>query len=171
MNATNHDMIVLACGLGSAILFVLAHVLLFRFSLVVNVLNWLIKAFTLLALINLGLSFALAGSVSDAAIAFALYGILSFSYVVCFVGPYETSVRIRIVRELAKCAEGLAMKELRRRYDNKDILVVRLERLVLSKDLKVEDAKFKDNRGRSIFTLITALTTFLKNCYGVEATS
>ncbi len=100
-------------------------------------------------------------------VSFCLYSILSFSYVICCVGPYETSVRLRIVRELYKQPQGMRLERLLGFYNNRRILDLRLQRLLASKDLILENGVYRDNRGSSVFTGITAITEFLKRCYGV----
>ncbi len=172
------DLFVLANALGCFWLYIIFHLVLFRFSRATSVITWLVKAFLVLGLVNVGLSLALkmAGlipsyglgpDVFGFGVSFSLYGILCFSYVICFVGPYETSVRTRIVRELYGAPQGMTIQQLRQRYDNKIILDLRLNRLLASKDLVFDGKVYQDSRGKSVFTGITALSNFLKSCYGV----
>ena len=65
-----------------------------------------------------------------ALLAALIHGLLCFNYILCVFGPYETSVRMRLVREIAKCsAQGISMEELAQKYNTKIIVDIRLRRL------------------------------------------
>lgn len=176
------DLLVLGFALSGFIFFVLAHLGLFRFSHAVGVIGWLVKtcafvAFMVALAFLVGLILGAWPLPSDIVLrvgiflwVFVLFGILSFSYVICCVGPYETSVRLRIVREIPE-GEGLTLTQLRARYDNSHILDIRLQRLLASKDIIDRDGFFLDNRGNSIFTGITRFSNFLRQCYGIQTWS
>ena len=98
------DLWIVLNALGCFGFYVISHFVLFRFSRAISVIQWLIKDLIVLALFNGGLSlvFAVTGrfdpctGILGAFMSLVLYGILCFSYVICCVGPYETSVRLRI---------------------------------------------------------------------------
>ena len=171
------DLFVLGNAVGCFGFYIISHLVLSRFSRAVSVISWLVKAFIVLGLLNAGLSLVffmtashgLLTGVLGTCVSFALYGVLCFSYVICCVGPYETSVRIRIIREMYEANKEMTIEQLRARYDNKDIFGLRLSRLLVSKDLVFDGNVYRNNRENSVFGGITAFSEFLKRCYGFKA--
>ena len=129
-------------AVASCFVYVFLHLALFRFSRSTQVITWLVKAFLVVACFNVvvlvfGLLLGTGGQMEagpfilSALSSLLLCGILCFSYVVCFVGPYETSVRIRVIREVrAAGARGVSLQQLAQAYNNRLIFESRIARLM-----------------------------------------
>ena len=75
-------------------------------------------------------------------VSFFLYFCLAYIYTICVFGPYESSIRIRIVRELYRqYPKPMSWEELLNYYNIDMILRRRLDRLVRSRDF-IFDGKF-----------------------------
>jgi len=76
-----------------------------------------------------------------------IYGCLAYGYA-NFVNLGQSSVRVRIYRELLGRPEGIDGKVLRAEYDEQSMLQARLERLVAAGDLRVDHGRYTIGRGR-----------------------
>lgn len=76
-----------------------------------------------------------------------IYGCLAYGYA-NFVNLGQSSVRVRIYRELLGRPEGIEGETLRAEYDEDGMLRARLERLVAAGDLRDEGGRYTVGRGR-----------------------
>jgi len=91
-------------------------------------------------------------------LSFIVYGLLVFVYILCVFGPYETSIRMRIVREIYGAGQqGLTLENLLKNYNIRGILQVRLERLKGAGDIAVKDGKYYIRQHCNIFFLIESI--------------
>ena len=96
-------------------------------------------------------------------ISFLLFSCFVFIYIFCFIGPHETSIRMRIIKELSKNKNGISLENLLTFYNPKIILEKRLERLLLSGDILRKDNTYTTNKNINPFTIIDNITKLLKN--------
>jgi hypothetical protein len=102
-----------------------------------------------------------------AAMATFLHGLLCFVYVLCVFGPYETSVRMRLVREIFNAPPGgMPDKELFQRYNNKNIVQIRLMRLIGSKDIIEKDGFYQAGSKTNAFFLFDIIAAGLVKMIG-----
>ncbi len=171
--------------IGSATLsffaFVLFYIAIFRLVKRNAVLKWLIYIFFMGLLVNLGItawfmfqndvvfSLGLYASLTIIFLPMLFYGFLSFLYVVCIFGTYESSIRLRIVRELSEAATaGLTWDELLQRYNDEMILKIRLDRLLVSKELSFDGAYYRVQKKPNVFSMITAISQVFRKLYGLN---
>lgn len=96
-------------------------------------------------------------------LALVIEGLLCFIYILCVFGPYETSVRMRLIREIALAGPGgISMDELWQRYNTQTIVDVRLRRLVGSGDIIEKDGSYRSGGRKNIFFLFDAIAQILK---------
>jgi hypothetical protein len=62
-------------------------------------------------------------------VSFIIYSVLSHWYFI-FITLLETAIRTRLIIELSKSQEGLTEEELLARYDSRELIEIRIERLV-----------------------------------------
>jgi len=99
--------------------------------------------------------------------AVAIQGLMSFMYVLCIFGPYETSVRMRLIREIAWAgSEGVSIQELSGRYNAKIIVDLRLRRLVGSGDIALKDGRYRVIQKGNLFFIFDAIAGVLKRWIG-----
>jgi len=72
---------------------------------------------------------------------FIIYSLLGYCYF-NFVCLGETARRIRILRELLDAGEGLSYDELLKRYNAKDIVEVRIKRLLTNGQIVLKDGRY-----------------------------
>jgi hypothetical protein len=72
---------------------------------------------------------------------FMIYSLLGYCYF-NFVCLGETARRIRILRELLDAGEGLSYAELLKRYNAKDIVEVRIKRLLTNGQIVLKDGRY-----------------------------
>ena len=87
------------------------------------------------------------------------YGAFGYCYF-HFLTLGETARRIRLVRELYEKPEGLSEEELLARYNSRDILAVRMERLLGNGQIVLRGGRYFT--GRPAMLLMARLITFLK---------
>lgn len=97
------------------------------------------------------------GRVGYAALICIIYGAACFFYVLWFFGPSETSIRIRLVRELALAKEGYVLAELLSKYNTAVILDKRLKRLLGSGDIAREGDRYFVRKKSNVFLVIDAV--------------
>lgn len=76
-----------------------------------------------------------------------IYGCLAYGYA-NFVNLGQSSVRVRIYRELLGRADGIEAAALQAEYDENAMLQARLERLVAAGDLRLDAGRYTVGRGR-----------------------
>jgi hypothetical protein len=90
-----------------------------------------------------------------AGLALLINCLLVMGYIMCFFVPYETSVRMRLVREIAGAGpRGLSMQELLGNYNPETILSIRLRRLVDSGDVVEKEGLYQCRRSRNFFFIL-----------------
>jgi len=105
----------------------------------------------------------LAAWVAAAVLASVIQGLLSFVYVLCIFGPYETSVRMRLVREIASApAGGISKDGILERYNHRTIVDLRLRRLVGSGDIIEKDGLYSQGRRGNFFFVFDAIAGGIK---------
>ena len=96
-------------------------------------------------------------------LSFLISQLLVFFHILCLFGPYETSLRFRLIRELARGpAQGLTYPELLQRYNAREILDRRLARLSASGIILQEEGRYRLKTQTNIFSLIDAVTGRVK---------
>ena len=168
------DLMVLVGGFAGFIFYVLAHIFLFRFVDAESIIKWLVKYFvfgTVVILIIYGnvLSFETSGYQNTEIVfcflvSLILYCLLSFFYVLCIIGPYESSIRTRLIRELYKIyPRGLVLSELLERYNAEAILKERLKRFLGSGEVVQEGEIYRIGKKRPMFFLLERITQLLRS--------
>ncbi|MFA5087879.1 MAG: hypothetical protein WC552_02455 [Candidatus Omnitrophota bacterium] len=161
------DQAILLSALGAFLSFVIIFILVFRFvknkdifKRIMNVFGWgaamdILLGYLFFSSDLLGrqdLPVSLSVKLFGLAVSLFLYGILSFLYVLCVFGPYESSVRLRLIREFSSVYPGgLRYGELLRCYNNRNIIDRRLDRLVESKELEFDGRHYRKRKKQSFF--------------------
>lgn len=166
------DILTVAVGFLSFGIFLLIHLIIFRWVRPER----LLKTLLVCVIAVLGLPVLLMGIfyffklmdvtlqawVCAVALAMVVQGLLCFVYVLCVFGPYETSVRMRLVREMAASPDGISMAELLRRYNTQTIVALRLRRLMGSGDIVEKDGFYRVAGNKNIFFIFNAIACLLK---------
>ena len=109
----------------------------------------------------------LAGWIIASLLALLITGLMSFIYIASIFGPYETSIRMRLVREIAKGKEaGISFEALLKSYSDKTILDIRLRRLVGSGDVIEKDGIYYQGSKRNFFFAFETIALTLKKWIG-----
>jgi hypothetical protein len=96
-------------------------------------------------------------------LAIVLQGLLCLVYVLCVFGPYETSIRMRLVREIAAGGtDGVSFKELSSRYNDETIVNIRLQRLTGSGDVIESNGRYRIARSQNLFFVFDIIPGVLK---------
>ena len=102
-----------------------------------------------------------------ALLALSIAGLSCLFYVLCIFGPTETSVRMRLVREIARSAEqGISHQDLLARYNAQTILNIRLRRLKGSGDIIEQNGLYWTGNTRNIFFLFDVIAGIIKKWIG-----
>lgn len=105
--------------------------------------------------------------VCAAVMASAIQGLLCFVYVLCIFGPYETSVRMRLVREIARGGgNGISPQELLGRYNPEIMVNLRLQRLIGSGDIVEKGGRYRVIKRGNLFFIFDAIAGVLKRWIG-----
>ncbi len=154
------DQIIVACGMGTFIVFILMHITVLRRIPDTGILDAVQKTFYIGILVLTAAVSVLPGlSVVDKCLVFifslCVYGLASFVYVLCIFGPYATSIRLRLMSEL-DAPQGKTMTEISRTYDSKAILDLRLKRLLASGDIRFDGGRYHIAKTHNAFFIIDA---------------
>ena len=171
------DLLTVAVGFGSFGIFFLIHIITFRrlhpeallkslaacgVAIAVLPVMLMVILFFMKAVDAPVLSWVLAG-----VLATLISGGLSLVYVLTIFGPYETSVRMRLVREIAKGGpDGISHQELLDRYNARTIMDIRLRRLKGSGDVIEEGGLYRAGRTRNVFLLFDVVAGVIKKWIG-----
>ncbi|HOW36120.1 MAG TPA: hypothetical protein PL155_06885 [Candidatus Omnitrophota bacterium] len=161
------DMAVLINALASFLFFAVVQFFSCRFVSSKEVLRWLMN------LVILGLAVNIAGGIIlflknpevSAQMVFGakglclilsagVYLLVTFHYIVLVFGPYESSVRLRVLRELYKeFPRGMLPRELLSRYNARTVVDRRLDRLVSSGEIELKDGVYRVKNRKNYFTV------------------
>jgi hypothetical protein len=173
----NIDILTVGVAIFSFVIFLLVHFITFRWvrpeRLLKSLLVCVIAIMGFPALL-MGILFifktvdeTFQAWVCAAILAVVIQGLMSFMYVLCIFGPYETSVRMRLVREIARCgSDGISPRELSRRYNSEIIVNLRLQRLIGSGDIIEKDGRYRVIKSGNIFFIFDAIAGVLKKWIG-----
>ena len=98
-----------------------------------------------------------------------IYGLLAFIFVLCFFGPNETSIRMKIIALVGTHVEGLNRADIFKHYNARTMLEVRLKRLVGAGDIVLQEGKYKLIKQSNAFFIIDKLAAFLRLLYGIKS--
>jgi len=167
------DLLSVGIGLGSFGVFLILQVIFFRWikpeallkSLLLLVIGVSVLPISLMLICWKGkLSFAAPTTwMMGMMMASLLSFLLSFVYILCIFGPYETSVRMRLVCEIASCGKsGITRQELFKRYNSQVMAQLRLRRLIGSGDIIEKDGRYILIKKQNVFFLFDAIAGLLK---------
>ncbi len=163
------DFLILANSLGCFFLFAFLQLVIFRFLGTKEVLKMLMILIIgagflniLISLINFysrSLEIVFVVSLSS----LVLYGLMAFLYIICIFGPYESSVRLRIIRELYKVyPSSITLAELLKEYNSQKIIDRRLQRLTFSNDITWDGIFYQISRKKNFFLISDKIAACLK---------
>lgn len=132
-----------------------SSICIFRYSRKVSLLKSLFIAFGLGISILLIIDFwaffnGCLASLSNIFVNIITYSALSYCYF-HFVNLGETARRVRILRELYDSKEGLSMKEILERYNAKEIIEIRMKRLINNGQVVVRNGRYYIGGGAVLF--------------------
>lgn len=166
------DVSILLSVIMSFIVFILLKIIVLRILHPEAVLKGIVHVFIAASLIHcIGLALAFSfleweypgGLLFMAAVSYGCFGLMAFVYIVCVFGPSETSIRIRLVRELSDSRGGrLTHEELFRKYNGRMILERRLQRLVLAGEIAEQQGKYVLLGKANAFFLIDAVAGWIQ---------
>jgi hypothetical protein len=157
----HEDRIVVIAGVLSFWFFLVIHFVTFRFLKPEHLFKGITGVFALGFLFCMFLCASLIGIAPEriglSALSLMIYALASFVYVLCVFGPYETSIRMRLVRELSKSKTGMSISELTSNYNTGIIIDNRLKRLLGGGDLVKEQELFRVKKEHNAFFIIDAV--------------
>jgi len=167
------DLLTVGVGLVSFGIFLLIHVVTFRWLRPEELLKSLLAcvfAISALPLALMGILFvikpvdaSLQAWILASLLALAVAGLLCFVYVLCLFGPFETSVRVRLVREIARGGlKGISHQELLQRYNAQTIVNIRLRRLTGSGDIIEQSGLYRAGNTHNLFFFVDAIAGVIK---------
>ena len=173
----NIDTLTVGTAVFSFVIFLLVHFISFRWVQPERLLRSLLLCVIAVMTLPVFLMFffyifkvadeALPVWLCAAILAVVIQGLMSFMYVLCIFGPYETSVRMRLIREIAwGAAKGISSQELADRYNAKVMVDIRLQRLVGSGDIAQKDGRYRVIKSGNLFFIFDAIAGILKRWIG-----
>ncbi len=165
------DWLILIIAVVSFILFLVIHVGTFRYTSRQNVLSalrnicllsWAVGAMFLVGVV--GFNIFLDGSwLKIAFFETFIYGLLCFLYVLYVFGPFESSIRFRLIFELYQNhPQGMSREDIEKKYNSDIFLRRRLDRLLASGDLVLAGDVYQLRRRQNIFMLLDIVSERLQ---------
>lgn len=156
----NTDLFIITIAVAGFFVFLILHCIVFRHIKKRDAIRWFLFLF-----VGVGATLLL-----FSAIAALLYGLMASAYFMGVFGLLATSVRIRLLTEIADAREkGLSMQELSRRYNPKRIVRERLARFVSSGDIRHVNGYYVKGVGVTFFVLPAFFLHVMKILYGTYA--
>lgn len=156
---------------GAVMVFFLVHMVTFRLSRPENILRTVmhtvaavmgLQVAAMTALVFVAVEASVVSGLCSIMLSVLLYGLAAFFYILWIFGPYETSVRYRVLRELGLAPTGLTLNELLERYNGRMILDTRLHRLVAAGDVYHEGNVMRVTRKVNMFFLLDTAAARLR---------
>jgi hypothetical protein len=172
MTALSFDLAILVCSGISFLAFFLLQVIVFRIVHPEAVLRWIMNIFMIVSVLHL-FTMAIAynylqldypgGVLLMAAVSYFIFGLIAFVYILCVFGPSETSIRIRLVRELREIKGGrLTHDELLKKYNGRLILERRIQRLLYAGEIIEQNGKYVLLNKANAFFMIDAVAGLIQ---------
>jgi len=172
VTALSLDLAILVCSGSSFLLFFLLQVIVFRMVHPEAVLRWIMNIFMIVSVLHL-FTMAIAynylqldypgGVLLMAAVSYFIFGLIAFVYILCVFGPSETSIRIRLVRELEGVKGGrLTHDELLKKYNGRLILERRIQRLLYAGEIVEQNGKYVLLNKANAFFMIDAVAGLIQ---------
>jgi len=169
----NMDVLTVGLSFFSFGIFLLIHLIVFRFvrpehllrSLFVCVIAIMGTPVLLMGIIYIFkvVDAPVQAWVCAAVSAVVIQGLLCLVYVLCVFGPYETSVRMRLIREISRGGpKGISLQDLLGRYNSEVIVNVRLQRLIGSGDIIEKDGLYRVYNNSNFFFIFDAIAGVIK---------
>lgn len=163
------DTLILVTALASAILFIALHLLVVRIVGTRQVFPWIVGVFSFVGATVPSGSVVVAMQIPSvvgqypvvlmagtAFLAFILYALIVFIYVIGVFGIMVASVRMRILTDIYRAGtRGVRTSVFHRAYNRDVIIRTRLERLVQSGDIAYDDGYYRVQK-RYAFVLVPA---------------
>ena len=173
-----YDKCVLLSIFGGLATFIVLHACIFRFVSQQKIFSWLTQSYLIGLGVNLGLmgylgftALGVSAAVYLLVISFLTYSLLAFGYVLGILGPYESSIRLRLVRALYRVyPKEISFEELLKDYNDKVILDNRLQRFLGSSEVLRNGREYSLGKTTLVFSLIDFITDILKKIYQLKAT-
>lgn len=175
------DQFVLINTFSSFFLFVLIHITVFRFVSQKSILKWLERLFWIIGGVNIAVNvsfifipeihlkmgYSTSGLLLSLICSFFIFVILTFVYAGATYGMYESSLRIRLLREIAAGDDqGISLNELLERYNAQILLQTRLARLMSSGELVRNGDAYHLGRSFGLFILYARVVAALRRIFG-----
>ena len=165
MKNPNLDLFVISNAAVSFMIYLAIHFSTFRLINPRAVLKWLMNIFLIGGLFNMGGTAIYCVAATDllrqngvvamgiyGMVSLAIYGFAAFLYVLCIFGIHESSIRMRLLRELyAARPLALSLDELLSRYNAQTILKKRLERLLASGEINSDGTRYRIQNPSNFF--------------------
>ena len=157
------DLLILFSAGISFVLFLLLHIIIFRFISTNEVLDWVVRVFAVGVICDLiaivfgavQMDLALGQMMVVFMLSFLIYGLLSFLYVVYIFGTSESSIRLRLIHEISKMEKsGISLEELMVRYNTEILMKRRFDRLVYTKHLVHDGQRYHMGQRYNFFLFI-----------------
>lgn len=153
-------------GLLSFAVFFILHNLVYRRLRQAKLLKWLEGLFVTVGALLVITGILTGFSGAETFMAFMIYALLTFIYIVAIDSIYESSIRIRLLREIAAAPAGLTRDEIRARYSSKVILQTRLMRLEAAGDIQKTPHGYKLARSAGLLLGFIGVVKFFRKIYG-----
>ncbi len=160
--ASNTDIAIVLSSVLSFLIFLAAHFITFRRLKDEKLFQGIIATFAgaavFLILVTL-LIFKL--TFFPLIMSLGIYGLSAFVYILCIFGPFETSIRMRLIREISTAVQGKTREEILDQYNERVILDNRLKRLQGSGDIRLENGKYVLGKTHNVFFILDFLAGHL----------
>lgn len=155
----NLDLSIVLTGVFGFLVFIILHFISSRFMKAEHLFKGIIITFMLGLLSEVILLSVILHSFQFLSFIMSvlIYSFSALFYVLCFFGPFETSIRMRLIRELASKPEGLTKQEIYARYNERIMLDTRLKRLIGSGDVKVDRGNYTLVKNHNAFFMLDLL--------------
>ena len=159
-----NDSLILLSAASAFFVFLVLQVIVFRRLPPPNVLSGIVKVFLVSAVF--AYAFFIGIGIRFLALSFVLYALMSLIYILALFGIVESSVRIRLLREIAgEGKKGIPARKLLERYNKEIILKKRLQRFLASGDIVKEGNRYRLQKNVSAFSLPGFLFSLIWKLY------
>lgn len=172
------DLQIIISSIVSFFLFLILHIIIFSKIDQSNVLVWIVKLclfgaiFPLLFALFFSIVFPIGQYPQIAhflivfSSSFLLYSLLAIGYILGMFGLLESSLRIKILQEIATAGKrGIQKKEIHRVYNRDVIIVKRLKRFIRSGDISYRNGLYTMRKRFTYFVVHAFIFESMKKLY------
>lgn len=148
------DIFIIINTLISITAYFILHIIILRKINQNDIFKWLVNVYLLAGFFPFLTGWWLGGSIFESFVSWLFYTLLVLIYVLAILGVMESSIRIRLLKEIYEAKDrGIDMKQILKKYNKDVILHKRLQRFLSAGEISFCEGQYQLEKKFTPYTL------------------